>query len=365
MTHSHVAALPPAPERVGLPSLVTGLAGVGVLIGGAALGWAFSTGELALAWSTYLIGAFFALGLGVFALAWLAIVNLAGGTWSVTMRRVPEAMTAWLLPGGVLALLVILGSQTLYQWAHPDVVKADEILTHRAPFLNTQMFLIFGVVSVVLWFAFAARIVGASLRQDREGGMSATRSNRAMSALFLVVFALTFSAVSFYFLLSLDAHWFSTMFAVLVFTDIAQTGTAFIVLVTVSFFAPDALVWYSEEGVLPLANSKSALIGPRFSVLAWLPQTPLTIGLFFAVLLLAAAVCAQPKASAPDEARIAQLKARMKSFVEQGRTAGIVSLLAYHGQIIHADAVGYQSLETKTPMRLDTLFQIASMTNWV
>ncbi|MFN7930792.1 MAG: serine hydrolase domain-containing protein [Blastocatellia bacterium] len=84
--------------------------------------------------------------------------------------------------------------------------------------------------------------------------------------------------------------------------------------------------------------------------------------LFPAFLLLAAAVCAQPKASAPDEARIAQLKARMKSFVEQGRTAGIVSLLAYHGQIIHADAVGYQSLETKTPMRLDTLFQIASMT---
>ncbi len=250
MTHSHVAALPQAPERVGLPSVVTGLAGVFVLIGGAALGWAFSTGELGLAWSTYLIGAFFALGLGVFALAWLAIVNLAGGTWSVTMRRVPEAMTAWLLPGGVLALLVILGSQTLYQWAHPDVVKADEILTHREPFLNPQMFLIFGVVSVVLWFAFAARIVGASLRQDREGGIAATRSNRAMSALFLVVFALTFSALSFYFLLSLDTHWFSTMFAVLVFTDIAQTGTAFIVLITAMLVSAGALKGFLNENHL-------------------------------------------------------------------------------------------------------------------
>ena len=58
-----------------------------------------ASGDAALAWSTYLIGAFFALGLGVFGVAWLAILYLAGGDWSVTMRRIPEAMTAWLLPG--------------------------------------------------------------------------------------------------------------------------------------------------------------------------------------------------------------------------------------------------------------------------
>jgi CubicO group peptidase (beta-lactamase class C family) len=84
--------------------------------------------------------------------------------------------------------------------------------------------------------------------------------------------------------------------------------------------------------------------------------------LLLAALLLAATAFAQPKIPGPDEARLAQLKARLKSFVDQGRTSGIVSLLAYHGQLIHADAVGYQNLETKTPMRLDTLFQIASMT---
>ena len=61
--------------------------------------------------------------------------------------------------------------------------------------------------------------------------MGPTRTSRALSALFLVVFALTLSIVSFYFLLSLDAHWFSTMFAVLVFTDVVQTGTAFVAVV--------------------------------------------------------------------------------------------------------------------------------------
>ncbi len=247
---AHVHTLPEAPARIGLPSTVKGLAGAAVLVGAGALGWAFSSGELALAWSTYLIGAFFALGLGVFGLAWIAILNLAGGTWSVTMRRVPEAMTAWLLPGGALAMVVLLGAGSLYQWAHLDVVQADEVLTHKAPFLNLQMFTIFGVVSVLLWAAFAALIVGASRRQDEEGGVRATRSNRAMSALFLVIFALTFSIISFYFLLSLDAHWFSTMFAVLVFTDVSQTGTAFVTLVAALLISAGALKGFLNENHL-------------------------------------------------------------------------------------------------------------------
>ncbi|MGE3958617.1 MAG: hypothetical protein AB7H96_18035 [Vicinamibacterales bacterium] len=244
---AHVHTLPTPPERVGLPSVMTGIAGVGVLAGAGALGYAFSTGELALAWSTYLIGAFFALGLGVFGLAWVAILNLSGGTWSVTMRRVPEAMTAWLLPGGVLALAVLAGAGTLYHWSHPEVVAADEVLTHKAPFLNLQMFTAFGVVSILLWVAFAALIVGASRRQDREGGVRASYANRAMSALFMVIFAITFSVLSFYFLLSLDAHWFSTMFAVLVFTDVSQSGTAFVALVAALLVSSGAMKGFLNE----------------------------------------------------------------------------------------------------------------------
>jgi hypothetical protein len=82
-----------------------------------------------------------------------------------------------------------------------------------------------------MWVAFAMAIVGVSRRQDREGGMGPTRTSRALSAIFLVVFALTLSIVSFYLLMSLDAHWFSTMFAVLVFTDVVQTGLAYVTIV--------------------------------------------------------------------------------------------------------------------------------------
>ncbi len=231
MTHTHSHPLPPAPNRVVLPMAVRGVSLAAALGGGAALAWAFTNGHAQLAWSAYLIGAFFALGLGVFGALWLAILYLAGATWSVTMRRIPEAMTAWLLPGGALAMGVALGAHSLYQWSHADVVAGDELLSHKAPFLNLEMFTVLVGVSLVLWVGFAALFVRASRRQDREGGMSATATSRVTSALFLVVFAITISIVSFYFLLSLDAHWFSTMFAVLVFTDVMQTGTAFVAVV--------------------------------------------------------------------------------------------------------------------------------------
>jgi hypothetical protein len=247
MSASHDQPLPAAPARVSLPGLVQGLAGVAVLIGAAALAWAFTSGNATLAWSTYLIGMFFVLGLGVFGVAWIAILTLAGATWSVTMRRIPEAMTAWLVPGGALAMLVTLGAHSLYHWSDPDAVAADALLTHKAPFLNLGMFTALVGVSLIMWVAFAAWMVRASRHQDRAGGMAATRSTRAASAVFMVVFAITLSIVSFYFLLSLDAHWFSTMFAVLVFTDVLQTGTAFVAVAAGLFVSAGVLKGFLNE----------------------------------------------------------------------------------------------------------------------
>ena len=228
---SHHVHIPDPPARIKLPALARLVAILAVLGGGGALGWAFATGRAELAWSSYLIGAFFALGLGVFGIIWIAILNLSRGIWGVTMRRIPEAMTAWLLPGSVATLAVGLGAHTLFHWSHTEAVAADPILSHKAPFLNMPMFYALIAGSLFLWLVFAFLIVRNSRRQDDVGGIAPTRANNALSALFTVVFALTVSVVSFYLLMSLDAHWFSTMYAVVIFTDVIQTGTAFVALI--------------------------------------------------------------------------------------------------------------------------------------
>ncbi len=247
MTDTHLHALPSVPSRLALPRSVQATALVAALAGAAAFAWALTRGDEPLAWSAYLIGAFFALGLGAFAVAWLAMLSLAGADWSVSMRRIPEAMTGWLLPGGLLTMGVVLGAHSLYHWSHADAVAQDELLLHKAPFLNMTMFTLLVAASLLLWVAFAARLVALSRRQDREGGYGATRAGRSLSAVFLVLFAVTLSIVSFYLLLSLEAHWFSTMFAVLVFTDLVQTGTAYVAVVAGLLVAAGRLKGFLNE----------------------------------------------------------------------------------------------------------------------
>lgn len=250
MSHAHSPVCPPAPARLVVPATVQRTAAAAAVIGLVILAWTFGRGDAPLAWSAYLIGMFFVLGLGVFGVLWLAILYLSGSAWSVTMRRIPEAMSTWLVPGGVLAMAVLLGAHTLYEWSHTEVVAADELLAHKEPFLNLTMFTLLVGGSVLLWIVFAALFVRVSHRQDREGGMGPTRTNRVLSALFLVIFAITISIVSYYLLLSLDAHWFSTMFAVLVFTDIVQTGTAFIAVVAGAMIVTGTLKGFLNENHL-------------------------------------------------------------------------------------------------------------------
>jgi magnesium-transporting ATPase (P-type) len=250
MSHHHSHELPPEPGRLALPGIVQGLSAAAAVVGAGALALAYAQGDAPLLWSSYLIGVFYALGLGVFGVAWLAILYLSRADWSVSMRRIPEAMTAWLLPGGALAMVVGLGAHSLYHWSHAEVVAGDPLLTHKAPFLNLTMFVVLVGASLVLWVVFARLLVGTSHRQDRDGGIGPTRTSRTLSALFLVIFALTLSIVSFYFLLSLDAHWFSTMFAVLVFTDVVQTGTAFVAVVAGLFVMTGTLKGFLNENHL-------------------------------------------------------------------------------------------------------------------
>jgi hypothetical protein len=171
-------------------------------------------------------------------------------------------MTAWLVPGGVLTLLVGLGAHTLYEWSHPEAVAQDALLSHKAPFLNLPLFLALTAACLVAWAAFALAMTGASRRQDAEGGVALTLRNRSLSAAFLVVFAFTLSVVSFYLLMSLEAHWFSTMFAVVVFTDVVQTGAAFVAVVVGLLMMSGRLEgWVNENHLHSLGKMVFAATG--------------------------------------------------------------------------------------------------------
>jgi hypothetical protein len=241
-TNTHAAEALVVPPPLTASILVKGFALLAVLVGVATFGWALSAGQTTEAWTGYLVGSFYALTLGLFGTLWVSILYLSKGAWSVSMRRIPEAMAAWVLPGGLLCVLVLLGGHDLYHWTDAAAVAADPLLLHKAPFLNARLFVALTVGSVLTWTVLGMLINRNSRKQDASGDVELGRANTTLSAVFVVIYALTFSAVSFYLLMSVEAHWFSTMFAVLAFTDMMQLGLAFVSLVA---------AWLVARGRLP------------------------------------------------------------------------------------------------------------------
>lgn len=162
-------------------------------------------------WAGMLVASFYLIGLPLGATLFLATQAVTGGGWHVCFKRVPEAIASTLPFAAALLFLTLAGGMGwLYEWSHPDIVNSDPILAGKAGWLNVTFFLGRAVLIVALWWALIAALLRVSRKQ---AGVEANRRTVVLSALFLVVFAPTFSVASFDWLMSLEAHWFSTLFA--------------------------------------------------------------------------------------------------------------------------------------------------------
>lgn len=180
-----------------------------------------------------LLGNTYFLMLAVTALVFIAIQNLVGAGWPVLFRRVPEAMTAYIPAGGLGLLVVLLGSHSLYHWAHHTAGVHDAILEAKAGYLNLPFWSLRALVILVLWWVFARAIVLNSRLQDADGDVERTHRNKRLSAAFMLVFGVTFTLASIDWVMSLEPHWYSTMFPWYMFGGAFLHALAAIALATV------------------------------------------------------------------------------------------------------------------------------------
>jgi hypothetical protein len=185
------------------------------------------------AWNGYLIGFWFTLSLALSGPFIVATQHVSIAGWSATIRRIPLAYGAFVIPAIALAIPGIIGGDSLFIWFDQELVHADHILHKKAGFYNQPMFAIWTIGSLtvlaVLWYMLR-RI---SLQQDEDGDYDHTNKLKAFSSLFLVTFVIGFSMMSWYWIMGLQPHWFSTMFNVYLFAGLFQSGlalTAIIVL---------------------------------------------------------------------------------------------------------------------------------------
>ncbi len=176
-----------------------------------------------------------AIPLGLGGLYFVAFNHLAGAAWCVTIRRIAEAYFPYLLVVLALMVAVFFGLSSVFgHWvpeasgghASPD----DVLLNLKRPWLNIPFFVGRNIFFVVLWLVFGFILWKKSTDQDTDGSVGHTRSLAKWSAIFIILFALSYSANSWDMSMSLEPHWFSTMWAPYCYAGLALTAFSSLIL---------------------------------------------------------------------------------------------------------------------------------------
>jgi hypothetical protein len=214
-------------ERFQRSALVVGAAAAVVSI---LSGFAFAGAEQFF--RSYLTAFMLWLGIALGSLTILMLHHLTGGAWGMVIRRHLEAATRT-LPFLTIAFLPILGAMpVLYIWARPDVVAGDPVLQAKQPYLNVPFFVVRAAMYFAIWNALAYVLNRWSREQD-EGGprpVGSERKFRQLSAPGLMAYGLTITFASVDWVMSLDPHWFSTIFGVLFMGGQGLAGLAFAIV---------------------------------------------------------------------------------------------------------------------------------------
>jgi len=210
--------------------LLIGVVGVALLGTGLGLGLAGDDQMYDQFFRSYLFGYVFWLGIPLGALGILLLHNLVGGPWGYVTRRVLQAAVKTLPLMAILFIPVILGMHSLYEWTHADVVAADPILRHKAPYLNESGFIMRAAAYFLIFIGFGWSIVRTMQRLEDLGGSVVTRRLQSVSAIGIILTFLAGTFAAFDWMMSLEPHWFSTAYGLLYMISGGLMTWAFLII---------------------------------------------------------------------------------------------------------------------------------------
>ena len=200
-------------------------------------------------WSALYVACIFFMLIAVGALAFYAIQWASQAGWSPILFRVMEGVTSYLLPGSIIFFLLLLAAAFHYShifiWMDPEVVKHDHLIQGKTGFLNIPFFLIRAVIFLGGWnlYRFVSR--KNSLKLDQTKDLSFFKKNYKAAATFLVFFIVSESIMSWDWVMSVDTHWYSTLFGWYVFASFFVSGITVITMIT---------IYLKNKGLLPDVN---------------------------------------------------------------------------------------------------------------
>lgn len=187
-------------------------------------------------WSALYVGALFIFLISLGVLAFYAIQWAAQAGWSPGLFRVMEAITAYLVPGGIIVFVILVLSGVhmnhLFIWMDPAVVAEDHLIQGKSGYLNVPFFLTRAAIFLGGWILYRTYTRKNSIALDETNDLSYYKKNFKASAAFLAFFLVSESMMSWDWIMSVDPHWFSTLFGWYVFASFFVSGITVIALIT-------------------------------------------------------------------------------------------------------------------------------------
>jgi hypothetical protein len=170
-------------------------------------------------WANYLIVNYYFLSLAIGGAFFFVIQNITQSGWSAAFKRIPEAMMAYIPFAAFFFLLLCFGINDLYHWSRKEAVPLDPLLQHKSGFLNIPFFFTRMIIYFVLWILLTRILRKISLREDQSDPANQGKilllfsKSELFSKIFIFILAITFSFSAFDWIMSIDVHWYSTIFA--------------------------------------------------------------------------------------------------------------------------------------------------------
>lgn len=258
---------------VGILSLIVGF----ILYGSADHGTRF--------WATMLQNSVYFLLIVNASMFFFCATTLAWGGFQMTFRRVTEAISASVIPIGTITFIILMcivfgGKDTIYEWLNKDHVMKDEVLKGKSGFLSPTFFTVWSILTIGLWMALGMKMRSLSRSIDNhkpsiEEGKKYIFTNTVWAAIYIVWFALTVASVTpWLWLMSIDAHWFSTMYSWYTFASSFVAGMALISLFVIYLKNRGYLEYVNQEHLHDLGKFQFAF--SIFWTYLWFAQFMLT-----------------------------------------------------------------------------------------
>jgi len=213
----------------------------------------FAGGDATRSWASLLLGNYYFMSIALAATFFLAVQFVAEVGWSVLIKRVLMSFGAYLIPATILMIIIFLvGHHHIYHWTHEGL--NDPIIDNKRAYLNIPFFTIRLVLYAIIWAGFAFLIRKWSLEEDQIGGLTNYNKMTKYSAAFLVLYGITSSTSAWDIIMSIDAHWFSTLFGWYTFSSLFVAGLSAVALVVIHLKNNGFLPHVNENHIHDLGN---------------------------------------------------------------------------------------------------------------